>query len=200
MVFIWLLLWPFLFFFPDSLIWTEKDATCILTTPCRLEKMKIINRNDHMSVKVCFYKINSIWDCLILEFVLLLFVYMALLHCLSDLDLNWCLTILSQENEKSQTANAVGHPLFQQSPFTVEKLHSIVSALWCLGNNGQSGLFVSLLFSFSLLLPSLLVLAWLWAGSNEQSSSSPGQSKQNQSHIPQAQFAVTSQLCELGFF
>lgn len=53
---------------------------------------------------------------------------------------------------------------------------------------------------FTLLLPFFHLLFWFQASNNEQSSSSPGQSKQNQSHIPQAQFAVTSQLCELGVF
>lgn len=64
----------------------------------------------------------------------------------------------------------------------------------------QACLSLSLFFFISPLFPPFSRSSGFRASSNEQSSSSPGQSKQNQSHIPQAQFAVTSQLCELGVF
>lgn len=77
--------------------------------------------------------------------------------------------------------------------------HYFISLFWHLRNNRLASRFASV-SPFSLLLPSVLSLLWVRASSNEQSSSSPGQSKQNQSHIPRAQFAVTSQFCELGIF
>ncbi len=80
-------------------------------------------------------------------------------------------------------------------------LYYCIPLFWHSGSkNTQTSLFVSFSHLSFLLLHSFLSLFWVGASSNEQSSSSPGQSKQNQSHIPRAQFAVTSQLCELGVF
>lgn len=95
----------------------------------------------------------------------------------------------------SSSSNMSAH----QAPLLPLLFHGIILAF----RQQQTDKLVCLLlssFPLLLLLTSFLLLFWVWASSNEQSSSSPGQSKQNQSHIPRAQFAVTSQLCELGVF
>lgn len=94
---------------------------------------------------------------------------------------------------------------FNSSDFLLQHFHSarcppcyyFISLSWHSGNNRLTNLLISFSpFSLFFVLP----FYHCSASRNRQSSSSPVQNKQNQSHIPQAQFAVTSQLCALGVF
>lgn len=75
------------------------------------------------------------------------------------------------------------------STHQVSSFHCFITLFLHLGNSSPTSLFCLFLSSF---FPPFSHCSGLEQAATEQSSSSPGQSKQNQSRIPQTQFAVTS--------